>query len=71
VVAIDETRNLSPEQIMGGIAKAVKAHDFEAVNSLLRLLAVKDPEQAEVVYKAMLAVLERRQFRASLRGSDT
>ena len=50
-------RALSPEQVMDGIAKAVKAHDFEAVNALLRVLAVKDPHQAELVYGSMLAVL--------------
>ena len=50
-------RALSPEQVMDGIAKAVKAHDFEAVNVLLRVLAVKDPHQAEVVYESMLAML--------------
>jgi hypothetical protein len=42
---------------MGGIAKALKAHDFEAVITLLRVLAVKDPHQAGIVYEAMAAVL--------------
>ena len=50
-------RALSPEQVIEGIAKAVKAHDFEAVITLLKVLAVKDPHQAEVVYGSMLAVL--------------
>ena len=50
-------RALTPEQVMEGIAKAVSAHDFEAVIALLKVLAVKDPRQAEVVYRSMLAVL--------------
>ena len=50
-------RALTAEQVVEGIAKAVKAHDFEAVNVLLRVLAVKDPHQAEVVYESMLAML--------------
>lgn len=50
-------RLLTPEQVMGGIAKALKAHDFEAVITLLRVLAVKDPHQAGIVYEAMAAVL--------------
>jgi hypothetical protein len=50
-------RPLTAEHVMGGIAKAVKAHDFEAAITLLRLLAVKDPHQAERVYEAIAAVL--------------
>ena len=47
-------------EICSGIASAVKAHDFPAVISLLKLLAVQDPHQAEVVYESMLAVLDGR-----------
>jgi len=46
------------EQITAGIAEAVKARDFPAVVSLLKMLAVRDPRQAEVVYESMLAVLD-------------
>ena len=52
-------RALTPEQVMAGIAKAIQAHDFEAVITLLKVLAVKDPRQAEVVYESMMAVLPR------------
>ena len=48
----------TPEQITAGIAEAVKARDFPAVVSLLKMLAVRDPRQAEVVYESMLAVLD-------------
>ena len=51
-------RALSPEQVMTGIANAIKARDFEAVIALLKVLAIKDPHQAEIVYTAMLAVLD-------------
>ena len=50
----------SSGEICAGIASAVKARDFEAVASLLKLLALQDPHQAEIVYQSMLAVLERR-----------
>jgi hypothetical protein len=50
-------RALSSEQVMEGIAKAIKAHDFEVVVTLLKVLAVKDPHQAELVYGSMMAVL--------------
>lgn len=45
------------DQIEQGIASAIKAHDFPAVVSLLKMLAVRDPRRAEVVYEAMKAVL--------------
>ena len=48
------------EQITAGIAVAVKAHDFPAVVSLLKMLAVRDPRQAQVVHESMLAALEGR-----------
>jgi len=47
----------TPDQITAGIAEAVKARDFPAVASLLKMLAVRDPRQAEVVYESMRAVL--------------
>jgi len=50
--------DFTAEQITAGIAEAVKARDFPAVVSLLKMLALKDPAQAEVVYQSMLAVLE-------------
>ena len=50
-------RALSSEEVMAGIANAIEARDFEAVITLLKVLAVKDPRQAEVVYGSMMAVL--------------
>jgi len=46
------------DQITDAIAKAIRAHDLEVVVSLLRMLALTDPHRAEVVYGAMLAVLD-------------
>lgn len=45
------------EQIMQGISAAIKAHDFPAVIALIKMLAIVDPQQAELVYESMLAVL--------------
>jgi len=52
------TDRYTADQITAGIAEAVKARDFPAVVSLLKMLAVRDPRQAEVVYESMLAVLD-------------
>ena len=48
------------EQITAGIAEAVKVRDFPAVVSLLKMLAVRDPAKAQVVYDSMMAVLDGR-----------
>lgn len=50
----------TPDEICQGIASAVKARDFPAVISLLKLLALQDPVQASVVYESMLTVLDGR-----------
>lgn len=50
-------RDWTAGQITEGIALAVKERDFEAVVALLRMLALKDPHKAEVLYQSMLAVL--------------
>lgn len=51
------------DQIMQGISAAIREHDFEAVVSLIKLLALQDPEQAELVYESMRAVLAARMVR--------
>ena len=51
-------RALTSGQVTEGIANAIKAHDFEAAITLLKVLAVKDPRQAEVVYGSMIAMLD-------------
>ena len=48
----------TPTQIEEGIAEAVKARDFPAVISLLKMLALRDPHRAEVVYESMTTVLD-------------
>ena len=50
----------TPAQIEEGIANALKARDFPAVVSLLKMLACRDPYRAEVVYGAMTAVLDMK-----------
>ena len=48
----------TPAQIEEGIANALKARDFPAVVSLLKMLACRDPHRAKVVYESMTAVLD-------------
>lgn len=48
------------EQLLDGIAKALKARDFPAVAALLKMLAVKDPAAAETVYDVITAAAEAR-----------
>ena len=45
-------------RIEAGIAAAIKARDFPAVVSLMEMLAVRHPRRAEIVYGAMMAVLD-------------
>jgi len=53
-----DVRQYAPGQIEAGIAEAIRARDFPAVVSLLKMLATVDPHRAGVVYGAMLAVLD-------------
>ena len=48
----------TPAQIEEGIANALKARDFPAVVSLLKMLALRDPHRAQVVYDSMTTVLD-------------
>ena len=48
----------TPAQIEEGIANALKARDFPAVVSLLKMLALRDPHRAKVVYESMTTVLD-------------
>ncbi len=61
--AADVERPYTAEEITKGIANAIEARDFPAAVSLLKMLAVRDPHRAEVVYESMMAVLDmlRRQ----------
>jgi len=40
------TAGATSEEITGAIASAIREHDFAAVSSLLKLLAVRDPHRA-------------------------
>ena len=44
------------EQLMDGIARALKAQDFEAVVALLHALAVVDPASAETICETIEAL---------------
>lgn len=50
---------LTAEQIMTGISAAIKDRDWLAVEGLMKLLAIKDPESAQIVYDTMIAVASR------------
>jgi hypothetical protein len=41
------------EQLTGGIANAIKARKFDAVEHFLRLLVVVDPQRAEDVWDTL------------------
>ena len=45
---------LTPDQVMAGIARAIEARDWRAVEGLLAILAVKDPGQAQLVYDMLI-----------------
>ena len=63
-----EVSDCTPAQIEAGIALAIKEHDFPAVVSLLKMLAVRDPRRAEVVYGSMMAVLDAGDSRGNERS---
>ena len=46
------------EQITEAIAVAIKAQAFKVVPGLIRLLALQDPHQAQIVYDSLTAVLD-------------
>ena len=43
------TTDYTPAQIMGAISAALRADDMPAAASLVRLLAVKDPDSAQMI----------------------
>jgi hypothetical protein len=47
-----------PEALCDGIAAALKSRDLEAVVALLTVLALADPQKAQVVYDMMTAALD-------------
>jgi hypothetical protein len=56
------------DQITEAIALAIRAHDFKAAVSLIRLLAVRDPRRAEVVFESIGAMLDVRRESAAREG---
>lgn len=45
--------SLTTEQVEAGIAKAIRKHDWQAVEGLIRILVIKDPERAQAVYDTL------------------
>lgn len=48
---------LTPDQLEVGIANALKARDFQAVEGFMLLLAIKDPHRCDALRTTLLAVL--------------
>lgn len=60
------------EQLMDGMARALKSHDFEAAVGLLRTLAVVDPASAKAICETIeaLPAFRERTRRRRLRRHD-
>jgi hypothetical protein len=41
------------DRLTEGIANAIRAHDFDAVAGLLKVLAITDPHRAQAVYDTL------------------
>ena len=52
--------SLTTEQIMTGVSRAIGDRDWLAVEGLVKLLAVKDPQAAQDVYDTLLAATAMR-----------
>jgi len=48
------------EQIIQGIAAAIREHDFKVVPGLIKLLALQDPVQAQDLLESMKHVMAAR-----------
>jgi hypothetical protein len=49
--------SLTVEQVTAGIAAAIRDRDWLAVEGLVKLLALKDPEAAQAVYDTLSAAV--------------
>lgn len=45
---------LTTDQVTAGISRAIQARDWQAVEGLMKILAVKDPRKAQAVYDVMM-----------------
>jgi len=59
--------NATAEQIQSAMVVALRARDMPAVATLLRMLAVRDPDAAEVILAAIHATEDKRR---AMRGAD-
>jgi hypothetical protein len=66
-----DPREWTAGQLMGLVAVAIVARDFETVPHLITLLAFKDPHLAETVHDSMLAVLSIGRQNAATEGKGT
>lgn len=55
-----------PDSLCEGIAAAIASHEFEAVVALITVLALAEPERAQVVYDVITAVCDGDETRAVL-----
>jgi len=55
-----------PDDLCEGIAAAIRARDFEAVNALMTVLAFADPAKARTVLDVVEAVCDGDERRAVL-----
>ncbi|HKS46743.1 MAG TPA: hypothetical protein VJT49_16850 [Amycolatopsis sp.] len=47
------THEFTPDQIEAGIASALDKHKFDVIPSLIKLLALQDPERAQKALDAL------------------
>lgn len=45
--------SLTVRQIEAGVANAIQKRDWQAVEGLIKILAIKDPERAQTVYDTL------------------
>jgi hypothetical protein len=51
--------SFTAEQVMTGLSRAIGERDWLAVEGLMKILAVKDPEKAQAVYDALTIATSR------------
>lgn len=57
--------SLTAERIEAGIASAIQKRDWQAVEGLIKILAIKDPERAQTVYDTLCIATARHDRRGA------
>lgn len=55
-----EPRKYTDAQIMAAISAAIRAEDFEAVSGLMKLLALQNPTEADILRRSIIALAGAR-----------